>query len=155
MLPAGDCGMPNPVVEGVATRLAGRLGMTGNAGGSYALGTMGCASADGTCCGFRVGGENAECGAVFAGLATREGPLGGPAGGGGVTPGGAEFGVLGPPIPNPDGRVGIAKGVMTGAADAGLETAFAIGIIGGSYAVDVFIRLSVGGGAGFVGTVFA
>lgn len=72
-------------MTGVATLLAGRFGMTGNAGGSYALEIVGCASADGACCGFLAGG----CGRAFAGLATRDGPLGGPTGGGGVTPGGA------------------------------------------------------------------
>lgn len=49
----------------------------------------------------------------------------------------------------------MAKGVMTGAADAGRETAFVTGIIGGSYAVDVFIRVSAGGGADFIGIVLA
>lgn len=49
MAPADDWGIPSPVMEGVATLLAGRLGMTGNAGGSYALGTIGWASAEGTC----------------------------------------------------------------------------------------------------------
>lgn len=73
-----------------------------------------------------------------------------------MTPGGTEYALLGPLFARLDGgKVGAAKGAMTGAADAGLESALAIGIIGGSYAVEVFIRLSAGGGAGLAGIVFA
>ena len=69
-----------------------------------------------------------------------------------MTPGGAGYALFGPLVA---GKVGKANGAITGAADAGRESALAIGIMGGSYAVEVFIRLRDGGGAGFADNVLA
>jgi hypothetical protein len=86
--------------------------------------------------------------AILAGLVTREGPLGGPEGGGGVTPGGGRCSVPTLAAEKDAGKPDGAKGVITGAAEAGLESALVTGIIGGSYAVDVFILTKAG--LGFV-----
>lgn len=50
-------------------------------------------------------------------------------------------------MPSPDGALG-ANGADTAAAEAGLDIAFVTGIIGGSYAVEVFILENAGAGGG-------